>query len=148
MDPNKFQDPFPKHFQRTCHAMARTLASERAAQAAERATQTGANPSAAPVAAMLTAAEPVTALTAAALPTAKPTGRLRAPTARYKPEAVIKSRVRKARGKTAKNDIYIRGFYAVCIAENTKPKWPRRDRMQFAYRYVVDERKTTTAWSP
>jgi hypothetical protein len=111
--------------------MARTLTSERAGQA-------GANPAAVPAAAALPVAEPVTALTAAALPAAKPTGRFREPTVRYKPETVIKSKARKARGKTAKNDIYIRGFYAVCIGENTKPKRPRRERMQFAYRYVVN----------
>jgi hypothetical protein len=97
--------------------MARTLASERAAQAAPQA-----------------AAAPA----AAALPAAKPTGRFREPTVRYKPDAVIKRKARKVRGKTAKTGIYIRGFYAVCIADNTKPKRPRRERMQFAYRYVVD----------
>jgi hypothetical protein len=50
----------------------------------------------------------------------------------------MRSKARKARGKTAKNGIYIRGFYDVSIADNLKPKRPRRDRMQFAYRYVVD----------
>jgi len=111
--------------------MARTLASERAAQA-------GANPAAAPAAAALPVAESVTAHPAAVPPAAKPTGRFREPIARYKPETIIKSKARKARGKTVKKDIYIRGFYAVCIAENTKPKRPRRERMQFAYRYVVN----------
>ena len=111
--------------------MARTLASERAAPA-------GATPATAPAAAALPAVEPATALTAAALPVAKPTRCFLEQTARYKPEAVIRSKARKARGKTAKNGIYIRGFYAVSIADNLKPKRPRRDRMQFAYRYVVD----------
>jgi len=114
--------------------MARTLASERVARV-------GATPAPAPTAAALTVAEPVTVLTAAELPAAKTTGRLREPTVRYKPEAVIKSKVRKARGKTDKNNYYIRGFYAVIIADNTKPKRPRRERMQFAYRYVVDDKE-------
>ena len=121
---------FQKILENLPREMARTLASERAAQA-------GANPAAAPAAAALPVAEPVAVLTAAALPAVKPTGRNREPIARYKPETIIKNKARKTRGKTAKK-IYIRGFYAVCIAENTKPKLPRRERMQFAYRYVVN----------
>ncbi len=105
--------------------MARTLASERAAQA-------GANPAVAPAAAALPVAEPVTVLTAAALPAAKPTGRFREPTARYKPETIIKSKTRKARGKTAKKDIYIRGFYAVCIACMTSSATSKRSSVSVA----------------
>ena len=75
---------------------------------------------------------------AAALPVADPTRRIRVPTAHFKPEGVIKSKARKARGKTAKVGIHIRDFYAVRITDNIKPKRPRRDLMEFAYRYVVD----------
>jgi hypothetical protein len=35
----------------------------------------------------------------------------------------------------------IRGFYDVSIDDNTKPKRPRRDRMLFAYRYIVDDKE-------
>jgi hypothetical protein len=50
---------------------------------------------------------------------------------------VIKKKVRrKARGKTAR--VGIRGFYAVSVDDNTRPKRPRRDRILFAYRYIVD----------
>jgi hypothetical protein len=111
--------------------MTRTLASERAAQA-------DATPAAAPAAAELPVAEPVTAHPAAVPPAAKPTGRLREPIARHKPETTIKSKARKVRGKTVKKDTHIRGLYAVRIAENTKPKRPRRERMQLAHRYVVN----------
>jgi hypothetical protein len=111
--------------------MARTLASERASPA-------GATPATAPAAAALPTVEPDTALAAAALPVAKPTRCFREETTRYKPEVVIRSKSRKTRGKTVKNGIYIRGFYAVNIADNIRPKRPRRYRMQVAYRYVVD----------
>jgi hypothetical protein len=87
---------------------------------------------------VLPTVEPTTTLTAAALPVAKPTRCFREQTTCYKPESVIRSKSRKSRGKTTKNDIYILGFYAVSIADNIKPIRPRRDRMQFAYRYVVD----------
>jgi hypothetical protein len=32
-------------------------------------------------------------------------------------------------------------FYAVIIDDNTKPKRPRRDRILFAYRYIVDDKE-------
>ena len=111
--------------------MSRTLESERAAKA-------GATPTTAPAVAALPVVEPYTALTAVALTVGETTRHFREKTARYKPEAVIKSKAGKVRVKTTKNDIYIRGFYVVIITDNIKPKRPRRDRMQFAYRYVVD----------
>ena len=106
--------------------MARTLASERVTQAAATLVT-------APVAPGL----PVVELHVADPPVADPPRRNRMPTAHYKPKAVIKKKTRsKTRGKTAK--VGIRGFYAVSIDDNTKPKRPRRDRMLFAYRYIVD----------
>ncbi len=105
--------------------MARTLASERVAQ-------TAATPTTDPVAAGLSVAE----LPVADPPVADPPRRKRVPTAYYKPEALIKKKARsKARDKTAK--VGIRDFYAVRIDDNTKSKRPRRDRMLFAYRYIV-----------
>ncbi len=76
-------------------------------------------------------------MTVAVPPVADPLRHNRLLTTHYKPEDVIKRKTRsKARGKTTK--VGIRGFYVVSIDDNTKPKRPRRDRMRFAYRYIVD----------
>jgi hypothetical protein len=76
---------------------------------------------------------------AAALPVADSPRRNRVQTAHYKPEA-IKQKVRsKTRGQGTK--VHIRGFYVVCIDDDTKPKHRHRDRMHFAYRCVVNDKE-------
>jgi hypothetical protein len=106
--------------------MAHTLVSERASQAA-----------ATPVTVPVAAGPPVAELPVADPPVAGPPRRNRLPTAHYKPETVIKKKAHsKTRVKTAR--VGIRGFYAVSVDDNTRSKRPRRDRMLFAYRYIVD----------
>ena len=93
--------------------MARTLASERVAQAA-----------ATPVTVPVAAGPPVAELPVADPPVADPPRRNRLPTAHYKPETVIKKKaLRKTRGKTAK--VGIRGFYAV-----SRYSWLRQHQAQ------------------
>ena len=88
------------------------------------------------LAAVVTPTVSVDSETVTVLPDTDTPRRARQQTSHYTPETIKQKARSKTRSKGTK--VHIRGFYAVCIDDNTKPKRRRRDRMCFAYRCVVN----------